>query len=322
MPVHATYTCARRSGDAPRLAVARESFDAAPLGSVAEAVVPGTLLNVNTVGDFKRLDKNATLAMVGAEVWEAISSGAAVEDPSLLHKFTVASFADLKTHTFVYWFGMPALVFPAEVKVSSRQSIADFIPVPANRRELRSGITALRLSDKSGGCPSSFLVVQSPQAVRVLPLSAFDDLSVVERSQAAFVMVDPCGMDGHPGWPLRNLLLLVATRWGLAEVTVLCYRALFRRLTLVQGVVADGGGGGGDGGGDDGADDDEDGSSMVLRLVLPAAPEALPACVGWEANARGKPGPRQMNLGALMDPARLMESAADLNLKVNDMSFT
>lgn len=37
---------------------------------------------------------------------------------------------------------------------------------------------------------------------------------------------------------------------------------------------------------------------------------------GWELNARGKMGPRMMNLGPSMDPRQLAESAVDLNLKL------
>ena len=41
-----------------------------------------------------------------------------------------------------------------------------------------------------------------------------------------------------------------------------------------------------------------------------------PAPTGWELNARGKLGPRVMNLGPAMDPRQLAEAAVDLNLKL------
>ena len=41
-----------------------------------------------------------------------------------------------------------------------------------------------------------------------------------------------------------------------------------------------------------------------------------PSPTGWELNARGKLGPRVMNLGSTMDPRQLAESAVDLNLKL------
>lgn len=41
-----------------------------------------------------------------------------------------------------------------------------------------------------------------------------------------------------------------------------------------------------------------------------------PKCLGWEKNERQKLGPRMVNLSSSMDPARLAESAVDLNLKL------
>ena len=41
-----------------------------------------------------------------------------------------------------------------------------------------------------------------------------------------------------------------------------------------------------------------------------------PSPAGWELNARGKLGPRVMNLGPSMDPRQLAEAAVDLNLKL------
>ena len=42
----------------------------------------------------------------------------------------------------------------------------------------------------------------------------------------------------------------------------------------------------------------------------------VPEAVGWEPNAKQKLGPRMADLGSAMDPARLAESAADLNIRL------
>ena len=42
----------------------------------------------------------------------------------------------------------------------------------------------------------------------------------------------------------------------------------------------------------------------------------MPKAVGWELNAKQKLGPRMADLGSAMDPARLAESAADLNIRL------
>jgi ubiquitin-like modifier-activating enzyme ATG7 len=38
------------------------------------------------------------------------------------------------------------------------------------------------------------------------------------------VMFDPCCEPLTPGWPLRNMLLLAAVRWGVRSLKVVCVR--------------------------------------------------------------------------------------------------
>lgn len=51
-----------------------------------------------------------SLLIGGDQIWEDIHSGKAVEDSSVLSRFLLISFADLKKWTFHYWFAFPALV--------------------------------------------------------------------------------------------------------------------------------------------------------------------------------------------------------------------
>jgi ubiquitin-like modifier-activating enzyme ATG7 len=44
------------------------------------------------------------------QIWDDIQSGRAVEDCSILSRFLVISFADLKKWSFHYWFAFPALM--------------------------------------------------------------------------------------------------------------------------------------------------------------------------------------------------------------------
>lgn len=45
--------------------------------------------------------------------------------------------------------------------------------------------------------------------------------TIVERLVG---FTDPSTETENPGWPLRNLLVLVRKRWGLRNVRVLCYK--------------------------------------------------------------------------------------------------
>lgn len=42
-------------------------------------------------------------------IWDDIVSGAALADTSLLNRFALFTYADLKKFKFYYWFGFPAL---------------------------------------------------------------------------------------------------------------------------------------------------------------------------------------------------------------------
>ena len=58
--------------------------------------MPGTLRNANTLEDFKEWDKAALLESAAKQIWDDITSGAALADPNRLLRFLVLTFADLK----------------------------------------------------------------------------------------------------------------------------------------------------------------------------------------------------------------------------------
>ena len=362
VPLRGTYSYAR-AGDPPRFSVNNSSFDVAPTDSTeafTDVTAPGELLNVNTSGDFKALDKNALLQSLGDRLLGDIASGAAEIDPSALSRFVVLSFADLKTHAYLYWFAFPALTCPATVL--AHQPLVNVLPSMETRNDLRTGLTALRAQDASKGhlgCPPFFVIVPPPPSappssdsgsttvacpLKVLPLSSYATLPEDERQWSMFGFVDCCGLEGIPGWPLRNFMIMLAKRWGLTRAKVVCYRTVLRRLDLEGPVLSTS-----ETNGDPYAiasANNEDQQSFVLELELqpvqevaadhsqlPQAPPAssptspppasssplvtrATAVLGWEANSRGKAGPKSMNLSSLMDPQRMMESAADLNLRL------
>ncbi|KAL7211642.1 hypothetical protein ACSBR2_014488 [Camellia fascicularis] len=71
--------------------------------------VPGILYNTNTLEGFQALDKQSLLKAEARKIWEDIHSGKAEEDSTILSKFLLISFADLKKWTFHYWFAFPSL---------------------------------------------------------------------------------------------------------------------------------------------------------------------------------------------------------------------
>lgn len=101
-----------RSSDSPqascRLQIHGNALtnDAVPAGFCR---AEGMIKNVNTIEDYRSLDKGAILSQAARTIWDAINDGTIYSCPSLLAFFTVICFADLKKYKFTYLFAFPAL---------------------------------------------------------------------------------------------------------------------------------------------------------------------------------------------------------------------
>ncbi|KAK5117198.1 hypothetical protein LTR85_008966 [Meristemomyces frigidus] len=170
----------------------------------------------------------------------------------------------------------------------------------------------------------------------------FDNAEAEDR----FVcFADPSTYPGNPGWPLRNLLVLVRQRWHLDDVQILCYRDTHNRrehpTSLVLQLQSATPVHTGQKAQQLSADipsmatssalrpDDVDafGELIERKEVAPApAPEPpaehppkipeLPKVTGWERNEQNKLISRTVDLAAYMDPTKLADQAVDLNLKL------
>ncbi|TPX62381.1 hypothetical protein PhCBS80983_g00520 [Powellomyces hirtus] len=283
---------------AARLAVTAQSFDSEDdsnsrkgMNGGGGVVAPGVLYNTNTIEEFKKLDKSAVFAQVADRIWESITSGAAVADPTLLTRFILLTFADLKKYKFWYWFGFPALLPFAPVRVRAVRPV----------REVWSARQVEALRTGVRGVGPFFLVkvasADDDDTLSVRGLGEWDEVVRHDESGDGGVtvgFVDPSGQPAHPGWPLRNFLILLQTRWKVDAVRVVCYRETLSSTTTTP-------------------------TSIVLDLTLPTpstTPTTTPKCVGWEKNSMAKLSPRSADLGPLMDPRQLADTAVDLNLKL------
>ncbi|CAM9460841.1 unnamed protein product [Choristocarpus tenellus] len=234
------------------------------------------------------------------------------------------------------------------------------------------------------GCPPFFVIVRTVGSpcktevegrlkdkggVRVLSLAEYEETKIVADTLQGdkrcyelgdvgdwdtpegvmFGFFDPSAEPGIPGWPLRNLLVLISVRWGVRKAKVLCYRGLVPRPRQEVGLPAAAAFQGCcyfctmenvihihrsiDGhsllcGADE---------SIVLNVWLgpeqiksvgTAFHEEIPAEVeaawlhpgvgklGWEPNLKGRLGPRGADLSSVMDPLRLAKSSVRLNIKL------
>lgn len=292
----------------------------------------GTIKNVNTIEDYRKLDKVAFLQQAGKTMWDAINDGTVYSCPSLLASFVVICFADLKKYRFSYWFGYPALVMdlpwapigseggnyvPKVLSDTESKALAD--EVEAYKRSVDSrqhGFFIAKKSRRPGkspyprpeGAEPPIPFSQAGFRWAVSSLSAYESgFFEGEYSDDCFCcFADPSNYTSQnggaaPGWMLRNLLVLVRQKWKRDRIQVLCYRETPLKRDTARSIVYD---------------LEIRKPKPTLEPVPPAPTGDLPKVTGWERNTAGKLSGRIVDLTEYMDPKKLADSAVDLNLKL------
>lgn len=269
---------------------------------------------------FKTLDKATLLQQVGAKVLDIVLGEENPPEMDALNSFVLVTFADLKKHSFLYWFGFPALSPPAAFVY--RAPPAPVASVLSTREQVLAlrGLLRFRESSTNRQFPSFFVIERrrptselSEAGIQVLSVAAWRSSEASNASNDAvidtlFGFVDPCSLRGHPGWPLRNFLaLLSALPEGKLDrsrpLKIISFREHVHQVTDVP-------------------DDFEWRHSLVFSVknehtfMENGRSKSDVRVVGWEANVRGKMGPRIMELSGILDPIRLAETSVDLNLKL------
>ena len=214
------------------------------------------------------------------QIWNHIRSGDALKDPQLLNTFTLLCFSDLKKYKFYYWLCVPAILPLEPFLLKSKKELdSDLLNAPSLL-----------------GMQSPFFLLkrESNQVVVANPVDFLDFFSEIPSNERIIGFIDPSELPDHPGWPLRNYLLVLQYHFQIHSIHVLC----LRRMSTSQPDIS---------------------SSFLLEIELPPVqwnPDHPIKSVGWERNILGKLGPRLADLAATMDPVRLAETAVDLNLKL------
>nr|CAD7440986.1 unnamed protein product [Timema bartmani] len=253
--------------------------------------IKGQLLNLNTLEDFKSCDKTKLLNDYGQTVWEHITSGKVFENPTLLVSFLLLTHADLKKYHFYYWFAFPAVKSVPTTYIKKPQNISEVF----SQHQLSLLEKAVQDVEDWKLYSAFLLDVDSENVCLRL-------LREIKTKLGHYVgFCDPSLSPEYPGWPLRNLLALLAYHFpeliGM-EVNIICLR-----LSLSKGIRTAN-------------------ASMVLSVKLPPLTELFESgedtvkWIGWERNDRGNFGPRLADLASSMNPLKLVETSVDLNLKL------
>lgn len=295
----------------------------------------GKISLLNTAESFKRLDKQSSLNLLGAQI-VAFCKGSIdedIRDIAVLTSFQCVSFLDLKKHSAVYWFAFPAIAPKTPIRyvsINGPQKLREILDNHQCRR-LSVAVTYMRIREPNYRCPSFFIAINllkngspidtksSKLPIRCIPLSYsnYVTLSEEEKTHAAFCFVDPCSLPENPGWPMRNLVAYLGIKLGLKVAHIVAFRpAALRRISTdmielfcercqtnndddfvnIEYAEQEGSGG---------INYDR---SLLLSVSLDCDWDDF-NIVGWESNTRGKMGPRAVNLSSVMDEKKMAEQS-------------
>lgn len=254
------------------------------------------------------------------QIWEAIHDGSIYECPSLLSSFTAIIFANLKKYKFTYHFGFPAIQSdpqwkqigaPSRLHARETTYLVDAVQTWKYSSDVRQRGFFLAKRVRGGGDPEErpktpvTPLEEFGYTWAVARLDAFEKgfFNDVDKEDRFICFADPSTYDENPGWPLRNLLVLIRSRWHLNEAQIMCYRDTHVRrdqpnsliLQLQSDVPAD-----------------QVSSTTENRPKTPK----LPKVTGWERTEAGKLTSRNVDLSEYMDERKLADQAVDLNLKL------
>ena len=287
----------------------------------------GTLIGYNTKESFQKVNKNQLLKEVFCK--QFFGDDAETEKPLEAPSLVLLTFADLKQHKVLYWFGFPTLM----TKTSIQASRLDFSDSATWWMGLAKGLYQHRFQNDA--LPAYFAVPQSTDGMEESGLKVMAPLTrnLTEGDEKLiFGFVDPTAIGGGDdinsevfmmGWPMRNLIAYLVLHKGLGGKTVKILSLRPGRCPGLRGRVTTDASGPTEVDGKQLAKD-----SIVMNVQLPIAHDynygkeneinnhPVYKVVGWELNARHKPGPRWVNLRPLLDQNHLAIQAADLNLKL------
>lgn len=166
----------------------------------------GIINNKNTIESFKEEDKAQILKNEGEELLKIIKKEA-VEQPYLLSRFYISSFADLKKYHYYYWFAFPASSLLSYEITDLPKKISEVFNSQQIDSLCNSYIDKLDVYNKG-----FFFIKQNENSLNVYSIK--DGLVSIEGVATGWIFgfADSCG-EKFPGWPLRNYLAFLSYHW-------------------------------------------------------------------------------------------------------------
>lgn len=162
----------------------------------------GSIYNKNTIEEFKALDKLQLLADEGKELLADMCSGRVLADPSLLTRFFVLSFADLKCHSYYYWFAFPCPLTPTLKQQGVVQKLRDL----PNATKYVEALKTLPSESQN------FFILYVNAEEEVYEARSLSSLIEEEVEHYYFGFADPSEYE-HPAWLMRNYAAFLLQQW-------------------------------------------------------------------------------------------------------------
>ncbi|XP_055294846.1 ubiquitin-like modifier-activating enzyme ATG7 [Sitodiplosis mosellana] len=256
----------------------------------------GAIVNKNKIEDFKSCDKLELVKEEGKLIWEDITSGACLEKPSLLSRFFIFAFGDLKAFNYYYHFAYPCPSTPIFEKTDDSKIITDVLN-PSQLEALTKVYFPLSSEQRS------FFIITKNDADEFNYIKLSDKISATNKSEnfadanldeIYFCFSDPCPTVEYAGWPLRLFLVMLTHLCpNLREKTIKILSMRVKKSVSLE-------------------------TSVLFTIKLPPDDVDIHNVkwIGWEPNDQGKYIPRCASLANSMDPQKLAESGVYLNLKL------
>ncbi|XP_062215087.1 ubiquitin-like modifier-activating enzyme atg7 isoform X2 [Phragmites australis] len=303
IPITGYYTPRQNRKVASRLRLCPESLvppSHNSIGSRNNCPVPGTLINTNNTRGFQNLDRELLLKAEAKKILHDIMSGKVEEDPALLLRFLVISFADLKNWKVYYNVAFPSLVFSSKMTLLSLQDSSQVLS-KEEAASLYKSLQEWRASSETT-VPFFLVSISSDSSASVRQLK---DWKACQGNcqNLLFGFYDhgfrhDNGKLDFPGWALRNYISFLSMRWKIEKVQFFCYRELRGQPDLEQSLIGE------------------------ASFPPPCGwddPDYVPEVIGWEGEKPGKGTkemiPKEINLQS-MNPASQDEEKQLMHLKL------
>ncbi|XP_062205300.1 ubiquitin-like modifier-activating enzyme atg7 isoform X2 [Phragmites australis] len=277
------------------------------IGSRNNCPVPGTLINTNNMRGFQNLDRELLLRAEAKKILHDIMSGKVEENPALLIRFLVISFADLKNWKVYYNVAFPSLVFNSKMTLLSLQYASQVLSKEEAASLYRS-LQEWRTCSETTVVPFFLISISSDLSVSVRQLK---DWKACQGSCQKLLfgfydhgcqVIRSLGRGNakldFPGWALRNYIAFLSMRWKIENVQFFCYREHRGQPDLEQSYI---------------------GEASFPPPYGCDDPDYVPEAIGWEGEKPGKGTkemkPKEINLQS-MNPASQDEEKQLMHLKL------